>query len=68
MYNQVDKTLQSKLRNLSKIPKYAEQMFDELMSMAQDRDRIQTAFLEIRKFDKMKRLGYNSVSEYIEAY
>lgn len=51
MYNQVDKTLQSKLSNLSKIPKYAEQMC-ELMSMAQGSDRIQTAFLEIRKLTR----------------
>ncbi|KAG0157502.1 hypothetical protein PDIDSM_4687 [Penicillium digitatum] len=68
MYNQIDVTLQNKLRNLSKMPKYADQLYDELMSMTQGSDRMQTAFIEMRKFDKMKRSDYNSASEYIEEY
>lgn len=68
MYNQIDVTLQNKLRNLSKMPKYADQLYDELMAMTQGSDRMQTAFLEMRKFDKMKRSDYNSASEYIEEY
>jgi hypothetical protein len=68
MYNQIDVTLQNKLRNLSKMPKYANNLYDELITMTQGSDRIQTAFLEMRKFDKMKRSDYNSASEYIEEY
>ena len=68
MYNQVDKTLQTKLRNLTQIPKYADKMCDELMSMTQGSVRMQTASIELEKFDKMKRSDYNSASEYIEAY
>ncbi|KAJ5462345.1 hypothetical protein N7530_010550 [Penicillium desertorum] len=68
IYNQIDVTLQNKLRNLSKMPKYADNLYDELMTMTQGSDRIQTAFLEMRKFDKMKRSDYNSASEYIEEY
>ncbi|EKV14536.1 hypothetical protein PDIG_32500 [Penicillium digitatum PHI26] len=68
MYNQIDVTLQNKLRNLSKMPKYADQLYDELMSMTQGSDRMQTALIEMRKFDKMKRSDYNSASEYIEEY
>jgi hypothetical protein len=33
MYNQIDVTLQNKLRNLSKMPKYADQLYDELTSI-----------------------------------
>ncbi|OQD69520.1 hypothetical protein PENPOL_c002G07915 [Penicillium polonicum] len=68
MYNQIDVTLQNELRNLSKMPKYADQLYDQLRSMTQGSDWMQTAFLEIRKFDKMKRSDYNSASEYIEEY
>ncbi|QQK47688.1 putative transposable element [Penicillium digitatum] len=68
MYNQIDVTLRNKLRNLSKMPKYADQLYDELISMTQGSDRMQTAFIEMRKFDKMKRSDYNSASEYIEEY
>jgi hypothetical protein len=68
MYNQIDVTLQNKLRNLSKTPKYADNMYDELMTMTQGSDRIQTTFIEMRKFDKMKRSDYNSASEYIKEY
>ncbi|KAG0158378.1 hypothetical protein PDIDSM_5892 [Penicillium digitatum] len=50
------------------MPKYADQLYDELMSMTQGSDRMQTALIEMRKFDKMKRSDYNSASEYIEEY
>ena len=68
MYNQIDVTLQNKLRNLSRMPKYADHLYDELIAITQGSDRMQTAFLEMRKFDKMKRSDYNSASEYIEEY
>ncbi|KAJ5138857.1 uncharacterized protein N7515_003705 [Penicillium bovifimosum] len=52
MYGQINAVLQSKIRNLLKTPN----------------DKLQTAFLEMRKFDKLKRSDYNSASEYIEEY
>jgi hypothetical protein len=68
MYGQIDAVLQSKVRNLLKTPKYADKMYDELMTMTQGSDMLQTAFLEMRKFDKMKRSDYSSASEYLEEY
>ncbi|CRL24504.1 unnamed protein product [Penicillium camemberti] len=41
MYNQIDVTLQNKLRDLSKMPKYADYLYDELMAMTQGSDRMQ---------------------------
>ncbi|KAJ5969757.1 hypothetical protein N7501_006005 [Penicillium viridicatum] len=64
----IDVTLQNKLRNLSKMPKYDDHLYNELMAMTQGSDRMQTAFLETPKFDKMKRSHFNSASECVKEY
>ncbi|KAJ5551461.1 hypothetical protein N7535_000589 [Penicillium sp. DV-2018c] len=51
LHNHIDTTLQTKIQCLSKKPRYADRMFEELMNMTQGGDKIRNAFIEIRKFD-----------------
>ncbi|OQD96628.1 hypothetical protein PENSOL_c015G01402 [Penicillium solitum] len=68
MYLQIDKTLQSKLRTLPEIPTLADEMCDMLMSLTQGGDRMQSAEIDMKKYDTMKRSDYNSASDYIDAF
>lgn len=68
LYLQVDDTIQERIQNLVYIPRYADTIFDEIMTIVQGSNTAENALNETKKFDKMRRSDFNTAKEYIAEY
>lgn len=68
MYIQIDTTLQEKIQNITILPKYADEMMDEIMLMVQGNLKGDNALNEIRRFSNLKRSKFNSTKEFITEF
>jgi hypothetical protein len=68
MYLQVDKNVRIRLSGLANRPKYADQLFEELVSYAKGGDRSDNILIDAFKLHDMKRDHYGSAEEYISDY
>jgi uncharacterized membrane protein YgcG len=68
MYLQVDKDVRTRLSGLANRPKYADQLFEELVSYAQGGDRSDNVLIDAFKLHDMKRDHYGSAEEFIGDY
>jgi hypothetical protein len=68
MYLQVEKDVRTRLSGLANRPKYADQLFEELVSYTQGGDRSDNVLIDAFKWYDMKRDHYGSAEEYISDY
>ncbi|KAJ6060193.1 hypothetical protein N7444_002047 [Penicillium canescens] len=68
LYLLVGKDVRTRLSGLANRPKYADQLFEELVSYAKGGDRSDNVLIDAFKLHDMKRDHYGSAEEYISDY